>query len=794
MKNHTLTRWTLRTAIVLLSGVCVAACSGDDDIALIEADSTEVTSVKIAIAIEEDGGEATVDRTQPGSSFGHDVFGAAFTFASVKSMKLDVLYPGTPPTYHTKGISFTESSPGIWEITVPFLPKSKTLSFVVHAFDINKTEIFTGSIDQSVASNNQIVTVPLSPSNDGATVDLPAIKKITIPSEFVSAQTNNITFAIKGLTGDDIDYTIKTLAGQGAFTPSTGGIKLQNIYGSFVAQYTPPSVQAATDFDHEITISNPRGNAVTTTFSTHVVPQGATQGAKDTKFKVLFNPVINSLVAQRYLGTDDLLWKASVSDDGPAAALSYKWTFVPDGNYSPAPDLLDDTTNPTTLTNYTDLVAGKLTLEVTDGNNGKTTMHTPIAAGQFPADIIVEGDPTGLNSIRAGGNHTCAMLNNGTVRCWGSGASGQLGYGNTLPIGDTEHPYIAGDVPLGGLGDKSVQITTGGAHSCALFTSGTIRCWGKNDLGQLGYGDISGTMANVGDAEAIDGFGYVNVGSNAVKVVAGANHTCAILDTGHVRCWGDGAYGKLGYGNTDKIGDDEQPWQVQAGVVDLDDVAVKDIALGENHTCALLQTGKVRCWGRGTWGQLGYNSSLDVNDPSTKADVNVGGDVVQISAGANHTCALLTTGFVRCWGLGNYGQLGYSPGYGGQVGDNEHPSVAGDVSTDGYVLQVSAGGNHTCVLLATGDVKCWGSNDNGQLGNNKGTAAVTTPPTVVVNLGGSSAMQITTGTSHTCALLHSGKAWCWGRGVEGQLGYANTASIGASNHPTAGGDIKIIGP
>lgn len=787
MKNRTLTRWTVRTAIVLLSGVCVAACSGDDDIDPIEAESTEVASVKIAIAIEDN---EAVTRQGGTKSFGDDVFDAAFSFASVKSMKLDVLYAGTS-TYHIKGMSFLESSPGVWEISLPFLPKAKALTFVVHAFDAAKTEIFTGSIDQSVTSNNQIVTVPLSPSNNGATVDLPAIKKITIPADFVSGQTNNITFAIKGMTGDDIDYTITTLAGQGAFSPATGGIKLFNIYGSFVAQYTPPPVQAATDFDHEITISNPRGNAVTTTFSTHVVAPGATQGAKDTKFNVLFNPVINSLLAQRYLGTDDLLWKASVSDDGPAAALSYKWTFAPDGNYSPAPDLLDDTTNPTTLTNYTDLVAGMLTLEVTDGNNGKTTMHTPIAAGQFPKDVIVEGSPTGLNSLRAGGNHTCAMLNNGSVRCWGSATFGQLGYGNTLPIGDNEHPYLAGDVPLGGLGDKSAQITTGGDHSCALLTSGSIRCWGKNDLGQLGYGDNAGTMTNVGDAEGIDGPGYVYVGSNAVKVVAGAKHTCAILDTGYVNCWGDGAHGKLGYGNSNTIGDTEKP--SQAGLVNLNGVAVKDIALGENHTCALLQTGKVRCWGYGLYGQLGYGSNQDVSDPSTKGDVNVGGDVVQISAGDNHTCALLTTGFVRCWGLGASGQLGYSAFWNTYLGDNELPTAAGDVSTGGHVLQVSAGGNHTCVLLATGDVKCWGYGGYGQLGNaNSGNLIA--PPANVVNLGGSSAMQITTGGNHTCALLGSGKAWCWGRGVEGQLGYASTANIGASNQPTAGGDIKILDP
>jgi alpha-tubulin suppressor-like RCC1 family protein len=223
---------------------------------------------------------------------------------------------------------------------------------------------------------------------------------------------------------------------------------------------------------------------------------------------------------------------------------------------------------------------------------------------------------------------------------------------------------------------------------------------------------------------------------------------------------------------------------------------VKDIALGEDHTCALLQTGEVRCWGRGIHGQLGYGNTQNLGDndlPSSKGVVAVGGDVVQISAGDNHTCALLVNGFVRCWGLGSSGQLGY--GNFNPIGDNELPTApaAGDVSTGGKVLQVAAGGNHTCVLLATGDVKCWGYGANGQLGNGS-SSNVHTPPASPVSLGGSSAMQIAAGTNHTCALLDSGNAWCWGLGTDGRLGYGNTTAIGDNELPTAGGDINILGP
>jgi len=792
MKNFSLTRWTLRTAIVLLSGVCVVACSGDDDVDPIAVDDTNVTSIKIAIAVEEDQADAQSSEKKSKSHVHQKGFGADFTFSSVASIKLDVL-DATTSQYFTKGSAFLESSPGVWEVTLPFLPKGTSLTFVAHAFDGDKVEIFTGSVTQTLTTSNGTVTLPLAPSNNGETTDLPAIKKITIPADFVAGQTNNITFSIKGLAGDDIDYTIDTAPGGGSFAPATGGIKLYNVYGSFVAQYTAPVVVAASDFDHAITITNPRGNSVTTTFTTHVVPQGSTNGTTNTTFKTLFNPVINHLSGQRFIGTNNVLFTAAVSDDGPLSDLSYQWTFAPSGNFNPTPDFIDDSTNGTTLTNYTEDVAGTLTLAVSDADGGITTIHTQIMPDQFVEPTVTE-DPTGLNSLRAGGAFTCAMLNTGAVRCWGAANYGQLGYGNTFQIGDNEAPATAGDVALGGILDVATQLTTGGSHSCALLKTGLIRCWGRNNFGQLGYGDKTGAMANLGDAEAIDVFGYVNAGSNAVKVVAGANHTCAILDTGNVRCWGDGALGKLGYGNTNAIGDDEQPYI--AGDVSVGG-PVKDLALGLNHTCALLTNGNVRCWGQGVYGQLGYGNNQNIGDneqPSVAGDVNVGGHVVQISAGDNHTCARLDTGNVRCWGLGTSGQLGYSAYVNTYLGDNEAPVVAGDVNTGGHVLQVSAGGTHTCVLLATGDVKCWGSNASGQLGNGQGTGVVTTPPATLVDLGGSSAMQITTGQNHTCALLSSGKSRSWGAAGNGQLGYGNTINIGDNELASAGGDINILTP
>lgn len=289
--------------------------------------------------------------------------------------------------------------------------------------------------------------------------------------------------------------------------------------------------------------------------------------------------------------------------------------------------------------------------------------ETPASAG----DVAVGGS---VAQIGAGTLHTCALLESGEVRCWGYGGFGSLGYANTNNIGDNELPESAGTVDIGG---NAVQISVGSYHTCALLESGAVRCWGRNESGQLGYGHTD----NIGDDEIPASAGDVNVGGTVVRIASGLLHTCALLDTGAVRCWGLGDNGRLGYGNTDSIGDDETP--ASAGNVDVGGTVVQLAEAGQ-HTCALLDTGAVRCWGLGNSGRLGYGSHVDIGDdetPASAGNVDVGGNVTQIVAGTNHTCALLDTPAVRCWGYGAYGQLGY--GNTNSIGDNETPASAGDV-------------------------------------------------------------------------------------------------------------------
>ena len=343
--------------------------------------------------------------------------------------------------------------------------------------------------------------------------------------------------------------------------------------------------------------------------------------------------------------------------------------------------------------------------------------NTPASVG--PVDI---GAGFTATAISSGGYHTCAIRNDGSVVCWGFGGDGRLGYGNRENVGDDETPGSVGAVDLGP-GAKAKAISAGGGHTCAILDDGTVRCWGFGYSGQLGYGATS----NVGDGApdlsvATAGAVDLGAGHTATAISAGARHTCAILDDGSVRCWGNGGSGRLGNGSSDNVGDDETPGSVAP--VDLGPGrTATSISAGDNHSCAILDDGGVRCWGYGYSGQLGYGAQGNVGDvPSSSVaaagpvDLGAGATAVAISAGASHTCAILGGGGVVCWGYGAEGRLGY--GATGNIGDRTTPGSAGrvDLGPGRTAIAISAGGRHTCARLDDGSVRCWGYGGNGRLG------------------------------------------------------------------------------
>ncbi len=311
---------------------------------------------------------------------------------------------------------------------------------------------------------------------------------------------------------------------------------------------------------------------------------------------------------------------------------------------------------------------------------------------------------------------------------------GENGFGQ---LGNGTNAFSSGPVNVIGLSSGVSAISAGGGHTCALLTTGGVKCWGFNGSGQLGYPTsiVSGPVDVSG------------LSSGVSAISAGPRHTCALLTTGGVKCWGANGNGELGNG-TDAG---------QSGPVDVSGLSsgVSAISVGGYHTCALLITGGVKCWGQNFYGQLGNGTTIKSTTPVDVTGLSSG--VSAISAGAidfygDHTCALLITGGVKCWGKNGAGQLGN-----GTTTDSYTPVNVSGLSSG--VSAINAGGAHTCALLTTGGAKCWGSNGSGQLGN-----GTTTDSYTPVNVSGlsSGVSAISAGEYHTCALLITGGAKCWG--------------------------------
>lgn len=391
--------------------------------------------------------------------------------------------------------------------------------------------------------------------------------------------------------------------------------------------------------------------------------------------------------------------------------------------------------------------------------------------------------PAAATALALGAFHTCAVFDNGRLRCWGG--AGYIGSGNDLTIGDDETPSVLPDVDIGG---GVVQIAAGWYQTCAVLDGGRVRCFGVAAGGLLGYANAE----NIGDDETPASAGDVDVGGSVTQIAAGPQHTCARLANGTVTCWGSNSHYQLGNRSPGNIGDNETP--ASTGIVFVGG-SVEQVVVGFSHTCALLAGGAVRCWGEGSNGCLGYGNTNTIGDdeePADAGDVDLGGDAVELAAGSFHTCALLTTGNVRCWGMGYDGRLGYADTR--NIGDDETPADAGDVDVGGPVLHIAAGDYSTCALLVGGSVRCWGAGSFGELGY-ADTANIGDNETPAaagdVDLGGP-ATSIDVGFQHTCATLESGAIRCWGRASDGELGYGNTDAVGDDETPASAGDVHAL--
>lgn len=389
-------------------------------------------------------------------------------------------------------------------------------------------------------------------------------------------------------------------------------------------------------------------------------------------------------------------------------------------------------------------------------------------------------------ALTSGENHNCAILTGGVVKCWGRNSFGQLGLGDMERRGDD--PNEMGDnLPAVNLGMAATAVTAGENHTCALLSDGTVRCWGYNDSGQLGLGDQN----NWGDVPVEkDMFPVVDLGqgATATAIAAGWNHTCARLSSGAVKCWGNNASGQLGLGHSNNMGD--EPGEMAAlPTVNLGPgLTAKAIAGGGQHTCAWLSTNAVKCWGLAAEGQLGLDDDVNLGDNagemgSALPTVPIG-SVIAVRAGYAHTCALFASGAVKCWGYNGSGQLGLGNTEDKGNSPGEMATLPAAVDLGGPAIAIALGSYHTCARLTGIGVKCWGNNYYGQLGlendkyrgndmNEMGAALG------VVDLGiGVSASAISAHGWQSCALVTGARVKCWGQNKYGQLGRGDDVDQG----------------
>lgn len=321
---------------------------------------------------------------------------------------------------------------------------------------------------------------------------------------------------------------------------------------------------------------------------------------------------------------------------------------------------------------------------------------------------------TGAIGVAAADRESCALLAEGTVRCWG-----------------IDWAYKDHRTAFDGLGLVSVAaIAVGDDHSCAVIAGGEVACWGLNDSGQLGAPISPFATQTPVTVEGVKG---------ATGVSVGDGYSCAIVSGGAVDCWG--AFG-VSYDGS-KTPDVYQPRLVQGltGIVDL--------SVSKDHACALDSAGTVRCWGDNSDGQLGDDTKQNRSSPVLAEGV-AGATAIATYPGSS--CAVLAGGSVGCWGFG----------FGARV-----QSVTGVSGAKA----ISGAGSDLCVLLTVGSIECWGDNAYGQLGLDPTTHRSEKPMNVAAVRDADS---IAVGADHVCATFPGGSISCWGRNSNGQLGDGTT--------------------
>lgn len=397
-------------------------------------------------------------------------------------------------------------------------------------------------------------------------------------------------------------------------------------------------------------------------------------------------------------------------------------------------------------------------------------VNAPSSPWKVQVEVLSD---VGVGDFSLGATHSCAIVD-GVPKCWGDNNFYGLGRGFSGPAQDYHPMPVKESAGIDLSGAKSIKL--GLNFSCARIYSGEVRCWGAGSYGQLG---INATSNEYYASTSVFGI------TDAVDIAVGETHACALRSNGRVYCWGQGAAGKIG--NMSVSNQTMAQMVVMAGSIPLDGAIA--ISSRKNHTCALMKDRKIMCWGQNILGSLGqdntapssYNYAIDV--------LGYGFGMKQplsLSVGGSHTCVNLVDGNLQCWGKNMNGNLGLGSSLHQGDGAGEMSALPNvNLGTTRTAKFFSAGLEHTCAGLDNGMLKCWGYNNNGQLGlghmASMGDSPVETGdslPTVSLPIG--TLKSVKSGSMHTCAKIFNGQddIFCWGQGSYDQLGTGSGTNIG----------------
>ncbi|MFH1017002.1 MAG: invasin domain 3-containing protein [Pseudomonadota bacterium] len=423
---------------------------------------------------------------------------------------------------------------------------------------------------------------------------------------------------------------------------------------------------------------------------------------------------------------------------------------------------------------------GKATATLASTEAGDKTVTATVGEGssavtlsQTPTVTFTPVTPPFLTSVMkivTGAFHTCALVSGGQIYCWGQNEKGQLGNGT-----QNRSAYPAPVVDI----SNAVDLVAGWWHTCAILSTGDVKCWGSNLYGELQFNPA------VNPRPVVMG----NIGGTVKALSAGNSTTCALRTDGKIMCWGDGGWGQLGnnqlYDNSTRTGAPQEVFGISTATA---------VSSNNASSCALLLDRTVKCWGDNGWGQVGKNPGHPDYMPSTSTpqqvmDMGIPLTAIWVSMGGDHACAVVgpigaTSGPIKCWGANDNGQFGNGVTF---PFADPSPDQAQNITT---AQSVAAAGWRTCALLTDRSVWCWGNGHLGQLGN--GTEfANSTVPVMVSNLDYSvmSPSGLAVQESHSCVIFGDNRARCWGLDNDGQLGDGRTAEPEQTLYATTPVDV-----